>query len=86
MHNGFYNEQLFGYKYSDYNLGHGYAWEDLKGDYKRNVVYKSYWNDQYFISDRIGPLTKANAYDLKRKSHCAWRYSNPWWNMTIVWN
>lgn len=84
MRNAFYNEQLFGYKYDNFNLGHNYKWEDLQRDYKRNIKTKTYWNDEYFVT-KLGELTKANSQDLSKGGECTRRYSDPKWSMIIDW-
>nr|XP_039265052.1 hemocyanin A-type, units Ode to Odg-like [Styela clava] len=54
LHRSYYNEQLFGYKYADLNLG-DYNWEDLKKDFKYNNLHRRFWNDEVFDT-QIGRL------------------------------
>lgn len=84
-HKSYYNTQLFGYKYSDYNLGHDYSWVDLKRDFKRIVVDGKFWNDEKFHS-KVGLLYKKNSQTLKHIMGCTVKYYNPPSNISITWS
>lgn len=84
-HKSYYESQLFGYRYSNFNIGGKYSWEDLKEDYKKLVVDARFWNDEYFET-KIGLLYAENSKDLNLTWGCAIDYYNPPFNMSISWN
>nr|XP_039264496.1 hemocyanin 2-like [Styela clava] len=76
LRNSYYGEQLFGYKYTDYNMGSNYTWKDLKEDYRKNTKDGNFWNDEFFDT-KLGPLTRSNSLLLTRTEGCVLEFSNP---------
>nr|XP_039265620.1 hemocyanin, beta-C chain unit G-like [Styela clava] len=56
LHRSYYNEQMFGYKYADFNLGK-YSWRDLNMDFKYNNLKRKFWMDE-ILETKLGNLGK----------------------------
>lgn len=45
MHKSYYNEQLFGYKFDNFDLGVDFKWKDLNRDFQANNIKRSHIDD-----------------------------------------
>lgn len=76
LHKSYYYDHLFGFKYTNYDLG-GYPWTTLLRDYRvNNGKQNKYWNDKLFVT-RLGILTRKNCMMKAPSSGCIMKYSNP---------